>query len=363
MLEVREITTDADMKSLRPEWNALVERSRSAGVFQTWEWLFCCRKHFCARKALRLLTVWQDGRLVGIAPLEAAHVWGLPVTRLQFIGGEVSDYMDIIADPDLESEVTEAIFNHLRALGGWHALDLQQLPPDSPALVNPPANRAQVYEQEICPYLPLPETWQAFLAGLSKKARSNLSYYERKSAKEFSMTMGVLGEDDLDEGMDAFFRLHQARWQRRKLPGTFYSPRMRAFHTEAARLLQSCGWLRLHGIRLDGTLQAVLYCFAHKRKGYYYLGGFEPELSRYSLGTVLTGAAIRDAIELGLTEFDFLRGNEPYKTRWTQQSRTTSRIIGSSDRALSPFASSLCLTEHRVQTRVKDWLHSRFGNG
>ena len=57
----------------------------------------------------------------------------------------------------------------------------------------------------------------------------------------------------------------------------------------------------------------MLYCFNHGGKGYYYQGGFEPQLARYSPGTVLTAHAIRDAIDRGASEFDFLRGDEPYK--------------------------------------------------
>jgi hypothetical protein len=36
---------------------------------------------------------------------------------------------------------------------------------------------------EPCPYLPLPDTWEAFSQRLSKKMRSNLGYYERLAAK------------------------------------------------------------------------------------------------------------------------------------------------------------------------------------
>src|SRR5205823_1558429 len=123
-------------------------------------------------------------------------------------------------------------------------------------------------------------------------------------------------KDDLDGGMEALFRLHQRRWRGRGLPGQFASGRVRAFHREVAQQCATRGWLRLHTLRLDGRIQAVLYCFHYGGGGYYYLGGFEPELARYSPGTVLTAHAIRSAIDEGAREFDFVRGDEPYKYVW-----------------------------------------------
>jgi CelD/BcsL family acetyltransferase involved in cellulose biosynthesis len=137
----------------------------------------------------------------------------------------------------------------------------------------------------------------------------------------------------------------------------------RGFHREIAKSCAERGWLRLHGLRLEGALKAILYCFAFKGKGYYYLGGFNPELSKYSLGTVLTGFAIRDAIDSGCDEFDFLRGNEPYKSRWTKESRMNSRLIVRRDGSSSRLAASICGFEQRVEQKVKHELHKRIGAG
>jgi CelD/BcsL family acetyltransferase involved in cellulose biosynthesis len=49
------------------------------------------------------------------------------------------------------------------------------------------------------------------------------------------------------------------------------------------------------------------------------------------VGLVLVGETFRDAIESGLTEYDFLRGTESYKSDWTTQQRRTVSV-----RVLSP---------------------------
>src|SRR5207249_2485766 len=146
---------------------------------------------------------------------------------------------------------------------------------------------------------------------------------------------------DTRQCMEGFFRLHQRRWNRRWLPGAFAGERNRAFHHEAAAAMQARGWLRLHLLRLDGRDEAALYCFRFRERGYYYLGGFEPERTRYSLGTVLTGHAIEHAIAEGATEFDFLRGGEAYKYSWRASDRHNWRWLWWKPSGLSSLAPAL----------------------
>ena len=53
----------------------------------------------------------------------------------------------------------------------------------------------------------------------------------------------------------------------------------------------------------------------------YYQAGFNPEFSQYALGNQLILHAINDAIDLKCTEFDFMRGDEAYKYKWTSAER------------------------------------------
>jgi CelD/BcsL family acetyltransferase involved in cellulose biosynthesis len=209
---------------------------------------------------------------------------------------------------------------------------------------------------EPCPFIPLPETWQDFLGTLGKKTRSNIGYYERSLYKVYDVQIGWITEaDQLDPAMDALFLLHQRRWNKRWLPGVFGSPKTQAFHKDIARALLAQGHLRLFRIVLDSEIQAVLYCFAFGDRICYYQGGFEPSLSRLSLGTVLTASAIRTAIEEKREVFDFLRGDEEYKAKWTSQAAVNMRRIAVKSPILSPLANSAQKTEHALEMRAKAW--------
>ena len=366
MIEVSEINSSAEMAKIRHAWSDLLDRSRNAGVFQTWEWLSSCREHFGRGKRMMLICVRDGARLVGLAPLEIAPMYGLPLRRAQFIGTGVSDYLDLIADADHENPVVEAIFSHIESHHPrWDILDLHQIPADSCILqrAESPNGHSSVVNQDVCPYLPLPTSWDDLASRLGKKTRYNLGYYERLTRREFDVHLGLMQKHELDEGMDAFFRLHTQRWRRRWLPGVLCGGRTKRFHRDVARHFHANDWLRMHGMRLDGELRAVLYCFTFRGKAYYYLGGFEPDLAKYSLGTVLTGYAIRDAIERGCREFDFLRGNEPYKLRWTQEHRTNSRLVTRKPTTRSALAAAICRLEQRMEHHGKELLHNHFGAG
>jgi CelD/BcsL family acetyltransferase involved in cellulose biosynthesis len=181
---------------------------------------------------------------------------------------------------------------------------------------------------EPCPYLALPAEWETLTARLGKKMRSNLGYYDRLLFRTFpDAELTLADEANLDAGMTALFALHQSRWNARWLPGVLGNKRVQSFHREvAARFLEN-GWLRLHLLRAEGELRAALYCFSLSDRTFYYLGGFAPEYSKYSLGTLLTAQAIRQAISENHSEFDFLRGNESYKYRWLPEERINQRIL------------------------------------
>jgi CelD/BcsL family acetyltransferase involved in cellulose biosynthesis len=342
-LRIVEVGDRDALTALRETWCALQARCPRATPYQTWEWNEAWWRHFGSRKRARLLLFYADhssegdhsrnrNEPVGIAPLYTSWHLGTPVRRLAWMGTGVADYLEPLACPQHEAQVTLALLQHLEsALRGWDIADLQQLRPDAPLLQNARANprHAQsILPMEPCPYLVLPPTWEQFTARLGKKLRSNLGYSERLLHKTFAdFHLSSADADTREAGMTALFELHQRRWNARWLPGVLGSRRVQAFHREVAARFLERGWLRLHLLHADGDCRAALYCFAHQGRTSYYLGGFAPDYARFSLGTLLTGRAIRQAITEGHIEFDFLRGAEPYKYRWQPEQRINHRLL------------------------------------
>lgn len=364
-MDVREIRDVVEWDSYADTWRRITSASPQATVFQTWEWNRTWWRHFGGGKRLWALAFVEDRTVVGFAPLFLPPD-GVPLRIARFLGTGVSDYGDLLALPGCEMEVLAAFSAFLAdRQGAWDWLDLQQIRPGAVAGLALPGNgplRAATGPGETCPYLPLPSDWETFRSGLGKKLRSNIGYYERALRKLYAVDMRLATGESLEDDLSVFFELHQRRWNRRWLPGVFVSRRMRAFHQEVAAALLAAGFLRLHTLTLDGEAQASLYCFQFNRRCAYYLGGFEPTLARLSVGTVLTAQAIRHAIDADqATEFDFLRGDEPYKYRWGAQDRFSQRLSLTHPGLRPPLLAGAGHLRFRAEIALKRWMHRRHG--
>jgi CelD/BcsL family acetyltransferase involved in cellulose biosynthesis len=146
--------------------------------------------------------------------------------------------------------------------------------------------------------------------------RDNVRHCRSRAQRAGSITCETAAPHQLPEFLDALEALHAKRWAGRGEPGVLQDPAVRSMHREAAPQLQAAGLLRLHALRVDGRIAAVLYCLAHAGTCHYYIGGFDPAVAAISPGTLLVAHALEQARTEGATEFDFLRGQEAYKYRW-----------------------------------------------
>ena len=357
-LRVGYVTDTDGFHRLASEWRSLAAKSVRATVFQSYDWNAVWWRHYGEKTSRRLciVTFHSDaGDLVGLAPFYKSFYYATLLKRLSFIGLGASDYLDVIAPEEHREAVLAALDGAMLGAGGWQIADLQQL--REGGLVRDMSEgplRATESIGEPCPYISLPKTWPDFLVTLGKKTRSNIGYYERSLHKLFEVQIGWVAEPEkLDAEMTALFNLHQRRWNKRWLPGVFGSPKTQLFHRDVALSLLEQGHLRLFRISLDGETQAALYCFSFGDRISYYQGGFEPTMAKLSLGTVLTATAIRTAIEEGKTVFDFLRGDEEYKAKWTPLAKRNTRRIAVRTPLLKPLANGARALEQAIEIRAK----------
>jgi CelD/BcsL family acetyltransferase involved in cellulose biosynthesis len=206
---------------------------------------------------------------------------------------------------------------------------LQQLRPDSLLLRTrcPEALGVHIEEGDPCPVVALPETVEAFEAGLNGKFRKHLRYDLRRLLERAEVRFEEATSATLDELMDALLRLHKARWQQRGEPGVLAHEPLQRFHRAVAASLLASGELHMHALRAGGEIIAVAYGFVTHGRVYYYLGGFDPEWESFSVGSLVIRHSIESAIRKGAREYDFLRKGEAYKYRWGAQDRVNRRLV------------------------------------
>jgi glycosyltransferase involved in cell wall biosynthesis len=268
-------------KLFEEEWRALYDKCPGTTPFASPEWL--------SGWPLAFAKVRRNGELVAMAA----------VGDMEF-----SDYRDVLA---ADREAARALWDQLPPC------TLDEIPPDSPFLE---AIDVNTEDASWCPFVRLDRL--KLPAKLEKNLRLQRHKLEEKGG-EFCLASG----GETKEYLDALFALHAERWHG---AGVLASQEIRAFHYRAAPAFARRGWLRFHGIRLEGRLRAVLYAFCKEGRVYYYLSGFDPTLAQYGPGSLLMHEAMRYAMAQGDREFDFLRGAEEYKYRWGAENRINKRV-------------------------------------
>lgn len=308
-LEAEVLSHPDALTALQPEWAALYDRCPAATPFSSPQWLLAWWSAF-GGSPLHVITVRDRGELVGLLPL----YWYQG--RQYLAGNGISDYLDALVPQRRAAAIAGRLWDRLGPC------ELNDLPPWS-ALVRyaPQDRRWSISETAGCHVTPLAHFQ------LPSRLRKNLASERRRLEAIARLDIDLATAETLAESLEALFRLHDARWSSRGGSGVMNGARLRDFHRRAASALQSAGMLRLYSLRMDCEIRAALYCFSRGDRTYYYLSGFDPALSAYSPGSQLIDHAIRDARERGQAEFDFLRGEESYKTRWGAQPRSNYRII------------------------------------
>ena len=168
-----------------------------------------------------------------------------------------------------------------------------------------------------CPFVPLPNDCETFLNNLGSNMRRNLKVWEKQALKDYRIKFVRYDEfGDINEAMKIFFKLHQKRQVSKGECGVFASDVNQNFHMDIAKSFAKRGWLALFFLTFDDNPVATVYSFEYGQKLYAYLCGFDPDYSAFRPGHLAFSKIMQYGIQKNLKQFDFLRGNEEYKTRW-----------------------------------------------
>jgi CelD/BcsL family acetyltransferase involved in cellulose biosynthesis len=303
---IRLIGSLEEMQAAEGAWRKLETNAPGATIFQSYDFCRCWWSCFGAGK-LHILTLWNQEELSGIGPLYRSRA---PLGRLRFLGSGIADYLGFLAAPGLSEAVSQQFLTIIRESLGFRiaAADLTQMP-------HPPSNLGgcESFVCEVCPRLKLPETYEELLSRLGKKTRFNLGYYRRRLEREGVLQVRRSSSESLEQDLATLFRLHRLRWKSRGLPGVLRSGRVQRFHQEFTRLALEANRASLFLLEHNQEPLAAMLCYDFGLTRTYYIGGFNPAKAEHSPGKVLIAEAIRDAIERGMTVFDFARGDEGYK--------------------------------------------------
>jgi CelD/BcsL family acetyltransferase involved in cellulose biosynthesis len=315
-LEVEGYSTADAFVSLRDEWIDLEKRASTDNLFLTYMWQHSWWQDLGDRdgRVLDLVAFRDAGRLVGIAPTYQEQAGGFTLVR--FGGGlEVTDYLGFMVEPAYEKAAGRAFLERCLTRPGL-VLDLHYLRSDGvtlKAIIQAAADldrRFSVEEEEVSPRIELPSTWDEYLARLGKKHRHELRRKRRRLEDAGGWTITETSQATLANDLEVFFDVH-AKSMREK--ADFMTEDIKTFFRHICGHLEEEGWLSLRTLVHEGRPLAAVLGFVYRGTLLLYNSGYDPEYNQLAPGFVLMTEEIRLTIEAGLSEVDFLRGNEKYK--------------------------------------------------
>jgi CelD/BcsL family acetyltransferase involved in cellulose biosynthesis len=274
------------------------------------------------------VTVRDEGRLVGLLPLCRDRLFGLRILRGN---SEPGDYWDMLAVPTARPAAEAAVAGELRARRhDWDALILDQLAPGSTiaAALERVGLRVSHRSAVQCPGVTLPDSFDAYLASLPTRRRTNLRRRLR-ILDEGEVEMRKPGVEELPDVLKRWQALRVRQWDAmgKQLNPIQAQPRFRHLLADVTAELVPAGRADVSEFVRDGEVIASFVNFCDDRAFYQYVGAFAPEFGRLALGKVATADAIRSSIVAGRTYYDFARGNEAYKYEYGAVDRLSPTVI------------------------------------
>ena len=316
---------------LHVEWHTLLAESSLQKVFFTPEYQSIWW-HTLGKNALKIIAIRsENGQLIGLAPL---HINNQVVS---FVGcKDVSDYLDCLVHPQYPQEVYAEIAQTLADLYKTNQvkkIELCSIPQGSatlellPSLFTKLLSGASItiHEQDVCPRIALPETFEAYLNQLARKQRHELKRKWRKIDQVADIRFRCVTEvSDASNAVETFITLHQLSSSEKH---DFWNDHHRSFFERLLPEFAANGWLKLFflevvrwknsEIPLELPTQpiAAMLIFDFNNEYNLYNSGYNSQYASLSAGQVLTAHTISTAIQEKKAVYDFLRGNEEYKFR------------------------------------------------
>lgn len=312
----------------RRGWRELVQADPAGSFFHTPAFLKLYWEEFGETPEHLLLAFAEedDGSQVGAVAFERIG------ETLRFLGGtEITDYMGPVGLPERQDAMAKELWTALLARDDWAEADLRGLLEDRPwfGLLRDSANAQGLVVREdedgVAPFLPLPGSWDEYLAGLSSKYRHEIKRKARKLTEE----AGAFRIVTADEGtliplLDRFVELHRTSEGPK---GVFMVPGMEIFFRRLGEAFCADGVFRLTFIEVGGQLAAGTIGFVWGGTSYLYNSAFDRSWGTLAPGMVLVGEDIRLAIEEGCSGFDLLKGDYGYKYRFGSSPRAVKRLV------------------------------------
>ncbi len=318
-------TPITSFQEIQADWESVLQENPQDTLFLTPQWQKVWWDTFGDGHSMVGFSYPGSGDVTGIASLAKEG------DTVSFVGSQDTfDYNDFPIKPGHEQGFYEILLKCLEEQD-YRTLRLDSLRYDSPTLEHlPDMARNQGYsveieEEDVTSGIELPGTWDDYLMVLNKKDRHELRRkLRRMDAQTDWKWYSVTDPAQATERLGEFISLMR---QSRPDKDEFMTPEREGFFHNVTQRMAELGQLQLYFLEMEGKAVATSLCFDYSGSRLLYNSGYDPEYGYYSVGLLLNAMCLKDAIDQGLTYFDFLRGPEPYKAHLGGEQRNLYKMV------------------------------------
>jgi CelD/BcsL family acetyltransferase involved in cellulose biosynthesis len=257
---------------------------------------------------------------------------GVSVRKLEFLTPH-SDYNEFIVKQDSHGIEQAAMDFLARSAYDWDFIDMRELRDDGCRIEEMEAVAARsrllyrlLLEPGGCLYMPIDAPWDEIkMKKHLRFARRAWLALEENAAKGFRTRVVDRPHEEVD-----FLKRIIAVEAQKQVGGRLSEPfvgRYPEVFQEIFENLGARGTIAVAVVEKGDRLIAWRLLLRCGKKLWDYSTAYEHEFAELSPGTLLLCAAIDYGFEHGCNEFDFLRGMDDYKQRWTAEFRRNRRMI------------------------------------
>jgi len=339
-----------EVKAFANQWAQFAEQAGARNPFTHPDCLIPWAERFLrSSDQIWLLSAWQQGRLVGVAPFYRRSCRPGLAHSMQLWGtgrnSRLVELPQLLLDQEQPRAVARALVSWLcsgESSWDWAVVPLENplwlepdwLPGDSEVTVLTKTVRASVV-LPIAPDSPPP---------LKRNVRESLRRARNRLDRAYPGEWSVSRTVDRDDLMDALEDLAVLHADRSRMAGKEHHPNalgpaaqwsfLRAWVSASAERGGAC----LYRLVVRGGAIAALLVLRTQDCTYFLLSGMNEQSWDFSPTTLLQWCAIEDAVALGHRWVNMSAGPDTAKLRWSEQLAKSAEFILTPDRTWSRIA-------------------------
>ncbi len=311
-------------EGVRDAFESVYERDPYRTVFVSWPWL---RGYFASMGRRWSVLALRDGeRYIAFCPLvvSGGEIGAIRISRELALGAyPTADYSGLLIGAE-EDAALEAFARSIDAMA-WDTFRANNLrDPRVARLVSLLGCGNDVTQEppNACRFVSLPSTWSEYVAQ-HRNGKPALRYVLRRREAWHHASFVEADDATIDRDIEALLQLHHLRWRSnlRKARRTYGRLFREAYARGCCRV--AVLW---SGEKQPLAAQAAFVDSERRAWGVYMLA-YDRSAPQHSPGIGMLALGLEHAIDQGFGEYDFLRGEEPYKAQFGARSRWLENFV------------------------------------